>query len=101
MIFQKSNKFSVNFIQLICHQQIILTYAKSQKKTFTVVILYEQNFYFDKELFAEKTGNEWGAAEMVKKPNKFFPLEIDYGQVGLLFSLHSLFINLLTEFERR
>ncbi|XP_067939303.1 poly [ADP-ribose] polymerase 1-like [Watersipora subatra] len=33
-----------------------------------------------KELFLEKTGNVFGSKDMVKKANKFFPLEIDYGQ---------------------
>ncbi|CAM8931406.1 unnamed protein product [Rhodiola kirilowii] len=36
-----------------------------------------------KRLFLEKTGNEWGAWErkqdFMKKPGKFFPLDIDYG----------------------
>ncbi|XP_077366145.1 poly [ADP-ribose] polymerase 1 [Festucalex cinctus] len=31
-------------------------------------------------LYKEKTGNEWGAPDFVKYPNKFYPLEIDYGQ---------------------
>lgn len=29
----------------------------------------------------EKTGNSWDASEYVKCPNKFFPIEMDYGQV--------------------
>lgn len=34
-------------------------------------------------LYAEKTGNIWGTPsdEFVKHPTKFYPLEIDYGQV--------------------
>ena len=34
-------------------------------------------------LYAEKTGNQWGTPsdEFVKYPKKFYPLEIDYGQV--------------------
>ncbi len=32
------------------------------------------------EIFAEKTGNEWGSRKsFVKYPRKFYPLEIDYG----------------------
>ncbi|XP_077408692.1 poly [ADP-ribose] polymerase 1 isoform X2 [Vanacampus margaritifer] len=31
-------------------------------------------------VYKEKTGNEWGAANFTKYPNKFYPLEIDYGQ---------------------
>ena len=35
-------------------------------------------------LYAEKTGNQWGTPsdEFVKYPKKFYPLEIDYGQVN-------------------
>nr|KAG5690348.1 hypothetical protein BaRGS_001270 [Batillaria attramentaria] len=34
-----------------------------------------------KELYLDKTGNEWENRDNFKKhPNKFFPLEIDYGQ---------------------
>lgn len=33
-------------------------------------------------VYKEKTGNEWGASNFTKYPNKFYPLEIDYGQVG-------------------
>lgn len=32
----------------------------------------------------EKTGNSWEADEYVKRPNKFYPVEIDYGQVVLI-----------------
>ncbi|XP_051908045.1 poly [ADP-ribose] polymerase 1 isoform X1 [Hippocampus zosterae] len=31
-------------------------------------------------VYKEKTGNEWGASNFTKYPNKFYPLEIDYGQ---------------------
>lgn len=33
-------------------------------------------------LYGEKTGNSWGDPNFVKRPNKFYPLEIDYGQEG-------------------
>lgn len=32
-------------------------------------------------VYKEKTGNNWGSANFTKYPNKFYPLEIDYGQV--------------------
>lgn len=32
-------------------------------------------------VYKEKTGNEWGSSNFTKYPNKFYPLEIDYGQV--------------------
>lgn len=36
-----------------------------------------------KQLYAEKTGNEWHNRKNFKKyPNKFYPLDIDYGQVS-------------------
>ena len=31
-------------------------------------------------LYREKTGNEWGDGDFQKRPGKFYPLEIDYGQ---------------------
>ncbi|XP_057679588.1 poly [ADP-ribose] polymerase 1-like [Corythoichthys intestinalis] len=31
-------------------------------------------------VYKEKTGNDWGASNFTKYPNKFYPLEIDYGQ---------------------
>lgn len=31
-------------------------------------------------LYKEKTGNDWGDTNFTKYPNKFYPLEIDYGQ---------------------
>ncbi|XP_061741748.1 poly [ADP-ribose] polymerase 1 [Nerophis ophidion] len=33
-----------------------------------------------KSVYREKTGNEWGCSDFTKCPNKFYPLEIDYGQ---------------------
>lgn len=30
-------------------------------------------------LFEEKTGNEWGSKEFVKQPDRFYPIELDYG----------------------
>lgn len=32
-------------------------------------------------VYKEKTGNDWGTSNFTKYPNKFYPLEIDYGQV--------------------
>lgn len=32
-------------------------------------------------VYKEKTGNTWCASNFTKYPNKFYPLEIDYGQV--------------------
>lgn len=41
-----------------------------------------------KQLYAEKTGNEWHNRKNFKKyPNKFYPLDIDYGQVSLRIGL--------------
>ena len=38
-----------------------------------------------KQLYAEKTNNEWvNRDSFVKYPNKFFPLEIDYGDVSFI-----------------
>ncbi|XP_047244775.1 poly [ADP-ribose] polymerase 1 [Girardinichthys multiradiatus] len=31
-------------------------------------------------VYKEKTGNDWGTSNFTKYPNKFYPLEIDYGQ---------------------
>uniref|UniRef100_A0A7N8XN19 Poly [ADP-ribose] polymerase n=1 Tax=Mastacembelus armatus TaxID=205130 RepID=A0A7N8XN19_9TELE len=31
-------------------------------------------------VYKEKTGNDWGSSNFTKYPNKFYPLEIDYGQ---------------------
>lgn len=33
------------------------------------------------KLYEEKTGNAWQAKTFTKFPKKFYPLEIDYGQV--------------------
>jgi len=32
-------------------------------------------------VYEEKTGNSWASRNFTKHPNKFYPLEIDYGQV--------------------
>lgn len=32
-------------------------------------------------VYKEKTGNPWSTSNFTKYPNKFYPLEIDYGQV--------------------
>lgn len=32
-------------------------------------------------LYEEKTGNSWHSTNFTKYPKKFYPLEIDYGQV--------------------
>lgn len=34
-------------------------------------------------VYKEKTGNEWSCSNFTKYPNKFYPLEIDYGQVQM------------------
>uniref|UniRef100_A0AAQ5ZEU3 Poly [ADP-ribose] polymerase n=1 Tax=Amphiprion ocellaris TaxID=80972 RepID=A0AAQ5ZEU3_AMPOC len=34
-------------------------------------------------VYKEKTGNDWGCSNFIKYPNKFYPLEIDYGQIDL------------------
>lgn len=34
-------------------------------------------------LYQEKTGNAWHSTNFNKYPNKFYPLEIDYGQVSV------------------
>uniref|UniRef100_A0A6Q2XBH0 Poly [ADP-ribose] polymerase n=1 Tax=Esox lucius TaxID=8010 RepID=A0A6Q2XBH0_ESOLU len=34
-------------------------------------------------VYEEKTGNAWGSSNFTKYPNKFYPLEIDYGQIDL------------------
>lgn len=33
-------------------------------------------------LYGDKTGNSWGDSDFQKRPGKFYPLEIDYGQEG-------------------
>lgn len=43
-----------------------------------------------RSVYEEKTGNCWTSSSFTKYPNKFYPLEIDYGQVRmscLAFSL--------------
>jgi poly [ADP-ribose] polymerase len=32
-------------------------------------------------VYTDKTGNTWNCTNFTKYPNKFYPLEIDYGQV--------------------
>uniref|UniRef100_A0AAZ3QHC3 Poly [ADP-ribose] polymerase n=1 Tax=Oncorhynchus tshawytscha TaxID=74940 RepID=A0AAZ3QHC3_ONCTS len=34
-------------------------------------------------VYEEKTGNAWGSSHFTKYPNRFYPLEIDYGQIDL------------------
>lgn len=41
-------------------------------------------------VYKEKTGNNWSSSNFTKYPNKFYPLEIDYGQVRLGPALVSL-----------
>lgn len=36
------------------------------------------------KLYEEKTGNAWHSKTFTKHPKKFYPLEIDYGQVIML-----------------
>lgn len=36
-------------------------------------------------LYEEKTGNSWHSKNFTKYPKKFYPLEIDYGQVMVLW----------------
>lgn len=38
-------------------------------------------------VYKEKTGNEWSTSIFTKYPNKFYPLEIDYGQVQMLAAM--------------
>ena len=46
-----------------------------------------------KALYAEKTNNEWENRDSFKKfPNKFYPLDIDYGQVGQDIAIFTLSI---------
>ena len=41
------------------------------------------------ELYESKTGNIWGNVKnFVKYPNKFYPLEIDYGQVVFVLCVY-------------
>lgn len=44
---------------------------------------YDKNSAMDhfRSVYEEKTGNCWTSSSFTKYPNKFYPLEIDYGQV--------------------
>lgn len=44
---------------------------------------YDKNSAMDNfcSVYEEKTGNAWASTNFTKYPNKFYPLEIDYGQV--------------------
>ncbi|KAK3745687.1 hypothetical protein QZH41_019012, partial [Actinostola sp. cb2023] len=43
------------------------------------------------DLYAEKTGNSWSnRTSFVKHPNRFYPLEIDYGQDDVDLKKHSI-----------
>jgi poly [ADP-ribose] polymerase len=38
------------------------------------------------QLYAEKSGNCWSdRKKFVKRPGKFFPIELDYGEVRTLY----------------
>lgn len=41
------------------------------------------------DLYEEKTGNSWHSKNFTKYPKKFYPLEIDYGQVTFFKKIHS------------
>ncbi|XP_062406361.1 poly [ADP-ribose] polymerase 1 [Sardina pilchardus] len=43
---------------------------------------YDKNSAMDnfRNVYEEKTGNSWTSSSFTKHPNKFYPLEIDYGQ---------------------
>ncbi|XP_026855307.2 poly [ADP-ribose] polymerase 1 isoform X2 [Electrophorus electricus] len=43
---------------------------------------YDKNSAMDnfRNVYEEKTGNSWTSSSFTKYPNKFYPLEIDYGQ---------------------
>uniref|UniRef100_A0A8C9VCE1 Poly [ADP-ribose] polymerase n=1 Tax=Scleropages formosus TaxID=113540 RepID=A0A8C9VCE1_SCLFO len=43
---------------------------------------YDKNSAMDnfRSLYEDKTGNSWTSTNFTKYPNKFYPLEIDYGQ---------------------
>uniref|UniRef100_A0AAQ4RBD5 Poly [ADP-ribose] polymerase n=1 Tax=Gasterosteus aculeatus aculeatus TaxID=481459 RepID=A0AAQ4RBD5_GASAC len=47
--------------------------------------VYDKNSALDNFLgvYKEKTGNDWSSSNFTKYPNKFYPLEIDYGQIDL------------------
>uniref|UniRef100_A0A8C1EG48 Poly [ADP-ribose] polymerase n=1 Tax=Cyprinus carpio carpio TaxID=630221 RepID=A0A8C1EG48_CYPCA len=46
---------------------------------------YDKNSAMDNfcNVYEEKTGNAWASSNFTKYPNKFYPLEIDYGQIDL------------------
>lgn len=44
-----------------------------------------------KALYAEKTNNEWENRDSFKKfPNKFYPLDIDYGAVCMSIVMYAV-----------
>ena len=44
-----------------------------------------------RDLYLEKTGNQWENRKcFIKQPNKFFPLDIDYGGVSAQFDVTSV-----------
>ena len=46
-----------------------------------------------RDLYLEKTGNLWENRKcFVKQPNKFFPLDIDYGGVSAQFGVTSVIV---------
>lgn len=45
------------------------------------------------KLYEEKTGNAWHSKTFTKYPKKFYPLEIDYGQVIRIELFQHLFLN--------
>ncbi|MEQ2205610.1 Poly [ADP-ribose] polymerase 1, partial [Xenoophorus captivus] len=51
-------------------------------------------------VYKEKTGNDWGTSNFTKYPNKFYPLEIDYGQdlIKMIFDVESM-KKAMVEFE--
>ena len=69
---------------------VILPYCQDHGKSAKKAIAQFESLY------AEKTGNQWGtpADQFVKYPKKFYPLEIDYGQVryvGTIVTISSAF----------
>ena len=47
-----------------------------------------------KRLYGEKTGNDWeDRKNFVKHPNKFYPLEIDYGVSIQMYSKSVVFVD--------
>ncbi len=44
-----------------------------------------------KEVYLDKTGNDWDERKTAgKKPNKFYPLEMDYGDEVLIYFIFCL-----------